>query len=82
VASSWRRTERGLELDVTVPPNATGRVHVPAPGPEAVTEVGDGRAVPAERAASVRLVGVKAGKVVYEVGSGRYQFRVAPARLP
>ena len=26
-------------------------------------------------AASVRLVGVEGGRVVYEVGSGRYQFR-------
>ncbi len=31
VATSWRRTAAGLELDVTVPANATGRVYVPAP---------------------------------------------------
>jgi len=82
VATSWRRTAAGLELDVTVPPNATGRVRVPASGPEVVTEVGDGRVVKAEAAASVKLVGVEGGRVVYEVGSGRYQFRVAgaPAR--
>jgi alpha-L-rhamnosidase len=79
VACSWRRTDAGLELDVTVPPNATGRVHVPAPRPEAVTETGGGR-VAADEARAVRLVGVEEGAVVYEVGSGRYQFRVATPR--
>ena len=67
VAARWRRTAAGLELDVVVPPNATGRVYVPAPSPQAVT---------ADQADSVRLVGVEGGRVVYEVGSGRYQFRV------
>jgi alpha-L-rhamnosidase len=77
VAASWRREAAGLELDVTVPAGATGRVYVPAPSPHAVSEVGTGRAVAAERAPSVRLVGVEGARVVYEVGSGRYQFRVA-----
>jgi alpha-L-rhamnosidase len=78
VATRWRRTATGLELDVTVPANATGRVYVPAPRPEAVTEVGDGKAVRAAQAASVQLVGVEGDRVVYEIGSGRYQFRVTP----
>jgi alpha-L-rhamnosidase len=77
VAARWRRTAAGLELDVTVPPNANGRVYVTAPNPQAVDETGTGKAVPADRADSVRLVGVEGGRVVYEVGSGSYQFRVA-----
>ena len=77
VAAGWRRTATGLELDVTVPANATGRVYVPASRPEAVTEAGGGKAVAAAEAASVELVGVEGDRVVYEVGSGRYQFRVA-----
>jgi alpha-L-rhamnosidase len=76
IAVRWERTATGLELDVTVPPNATGRVHVPASSPQAVTESGTGRAVAAGRAASVRLVGVKGQRVVYDVGSGRYLFRI------
>ena len=76
-ATSWRRTTGGLELDVTVPANATGRVYVPARSAQAVTEVGGGAATLAERAESVRLAGVEGGRVVYEVGSGVYQFRVA-----
>jgi alpha-L-rhamnosidase len=77
VATGWRRTATGLELDVTVPANATGRVHVPARRPEEVTEAGGGKAVVAAEAASVQLVGVDGDRVVYEVGSGRYLFRVA-----
>jgi alpha-L-rhamnosidase len=80
VASSWRRTAAGLELDVAVPPNATGRVHVPAPGPQFVSEQGEGQPVPAERARSVKRVGAEGGRIVYEVGSGRYRFQVGRAR--
>jgi alpha-L-rhamnosidase len=76
IALEWKRTDSGLELDVTVPPNATGRIQVPASGPQAVTEVGTGQTVAAARAPSVRFVGVEGDRVVYQVGSGRYQFRV------
>jgi alpha-L-rhamnosidase len=75
IAVRGKRTATGVELDVSVPPNATGRVHVPAASPRSVTETGAGRAVAADKAGSVRLVGVEAGRLVYEVGSGRYQFR-------
>ena len=76
VATRWRRSAAGLELDVVVPPTATGRVHVPASDAAAVTEIGGGR-FSAERAEGVRLVGVERGRVVFEIGSGRYRFRVA-----
>jgi alpha-L-rhamnosidase len=77
VATRWRRSEAsGLELDVTVPPTATGRVYVPARSATAVMEIGAGR-VAAEHAVGVRQVGVEGGRVVFDVGSGRYRFRVA-----
>ncbi|MBV9926774.1 MAG: family 78 glycoside hydrolase catalytic domain [Acidobacteria bacterium] len=68
VASRWKRTADGLELEVTVPPNATGRVHLPAPNPRAVTF---------DKSDHVKLLGAEGGRVVYEVGSGRYRFHVA-----
>ena len=77
VAARWKRTPMGLELDVTVPPNATGRVYVPASNPKAVTEVGKGRAVSADKADAVKLIGDEGDRLVYEVGAGQYQFRVA-----
>jgi len=51
-------------------------VYVPASSAAAVTEIGAGR-VAAARADGVRLVGVEGGRVVLDVGSGTYRFRVA-----
>ncbi|MFN8093914.1 MAG: family 78 glycoside hydrolase catalytic domain [Vicinamibacteria bacterium] len=76
VASSWRRTPDGLEMAVTVPPNATGRVHVPASSPWVVLESGSGRERRAETAPAVHLVGMRQGRAVYTIGSGSYRFRV------
>jgi alpha-L-rhamnosidase len=77
VATRWQRLAPGLELDVLVPPNATGRIYVPAARSQAVTEAGKGKAVMADKADCVKFIGVEGGRVVYEVGSGQYQFRVA-----
>jgi alpha-L-rhamnosidase len=66
VASQWRRTTLELELDVTIPPNARARVYVPASKPEDVTT----------RGAGPRFIGNMDGRIVYEIGSGDYQFRV------
>jgi alpha-L-rhamnosidase len=80
VASRWRRVGQGLELDVVVPATATARIYVPAANAAAVSESGQGRSVAAERATGVALVGVQGDRVVYDVGSGRYRFRVARIR--
>jgi hypothetical protein len=50
---------------------------VPAPNSQAVTETRNGKAVIADKADSVRFIGVEGGRVVYEVGCGQYQFHVA-----
>ena len=76
VATRWQRTDAGFELDVTVPPTATGRVYVPAASAAAVTEIGHGSSVVADRAPGVTLRGTEGDRVVYEVGSGVYRFRV------
>ena len=75
VATRWRRTEAGFELDVTVPPTATGVVHVPARSADSVSEAETG--VAAARADGIRLRGTSGDRVVFEVGSGTYRFRVA-----
>ena len=61
---------------MVVPAGATGKVYVPAANAAAVNEIGSGRPILAGRAPGVRLIGVEEDRVVYEVGSGRYQFRV------
>jgi hypothetical protein len=81
VKSAWRKTAGGIQLDVTVPPGSTGRVHVPGSDPSKVGEVGSGTPLVASRAPGVSLVGVTGDRVVYEVGSGSYAFRVGPGEF-
>jgi alpha-L-rhamnosidase len=69
-ASSWRRTARAFELDVTVPPGAQALVRIPAAAPEDVKESG----VPAAGSEGVEVVGREGDRVVLRVGSGRYAF--------
>jgi alpha-L-rhamnosidase len=79
VASSWRRTAAGLDLDITVPANARGRVYIPAASAQAVTEVKSAVGTASKTAAVVaRFVGLEGDRAVFEVGSGQYKFRVAP----
>lgn len=66
ITTNWKRTAAGLELEVMVPPNARARIYVPATKQAEVTVVND----------TVKFVGVDGDRVVYEVGSGRYRFRV------
>jgi alpha-L-rhamnosidase len=77
VAAAWRQTSSGLQLDVTVPPNATAEVHVPASGPALVREGGR----PADKADGVRFQRMVAGHAVYAVGSGEYHF-LSPSEVP
>jgi len=42
-----------------------------------VIEDGNGKAVVADKADSVRFINIEGGRIVYEVGSGQYHFRVA-----
>jgi alpha-L-rhamnosidase len=76
VAASWRKSDCGLNLDVTVPANATGTVAYPGTDPTGISEIGTGTTYqPANSAPGVTLVGVQDGRIVYRVGSGTYQFR-------
>ena len=70
VAAAWRKTPSGLELDVTVPPNATAEVHVPASSPTLVRESGREAAT----ADGVRFQRMVDGHAVYAIGSGEYHF--------
>lgn len=67
----WEHAGDSFTLDVTVPVNSTATVHVPTSDRGRVTEGG----IPADRADGVRLLQVRDGSAVYEVGSGTYRFR-------
>lgn len=82
VSSHWKRTGDGIVLEVVIPPNSQAAVWVPTSGlknptvTENMTEVWkNGRFVPG-------VAGINAGTdagswIKFEVGSGRYVFRVS-----
>ncbi len=73
IVSDWRRTTTGFELRVTIPPNTTATVHVPASSLDSVQE---GK-WPAIKAKGVRSFRFERGAAVFEVESGSYRFTSA-----
>jgi len=55
---------------VSIPPNTTATVYVPASAADLVTESGQ----PAARSIGVSLLRSEDGVAVFNVGSGKYQF--------
>ncbi|MFK4083617.1 family 78 glycoside hydrolase catalytic domain [Kribbella sp. NPDC020789] len=72
VSSHWTTTPDGLQLEVTVPANATAIVRLPAGDPALVTESGR----PLRRADHVSGVVDDGSAVTVNVASGTYRFRV------
>ena len=70
IESAWRIENGRFQLDVTVPPNTTATIFVPAVAPEKVTEGGQ----PAARARGVAQLSAENGAAVFRVGSGQYRF--------
>jgi alpha-L-rhamnosidase len=70
IRSAWRKEGAGFHLNVTVPVNTTATVYVPANDASQVSESGK----PAAEAAGVKWLRNEKGSVVFEVGSGNYQF--------
>jgi alpha-L-rhamnosidase len=72
IASEWRKDEKGLHWNITVPVNSTAMVYVPAQSAEAVKESGD----PANRARGVKFLRMESSRAVFEVRAGTYHFEV------
>jgi alpha-L-rhamnosidase len=73
IVSEWNRTNGKLAMRVTIPPNTTATIHVPASGLEAVTESG----LPAAESRGVAFLGMRDGAAVFQTGSGCYHFKSA-----
>ena len=73
IVSGWKREGGRLRMDVTIPPNATATVFVPAMDVTSVTESGHAAA----QADGVEFLRLERGAVVFSVGSGCYRFEVA-----
>ncbi len=72
IGVDWTRHEDRFELVVEVPANTTAEIHLPADDPADVFEGGR----PLAEVAGARALGREAGRLVVEVGSGRYRFSV------
>jgi alpha-L-rhamnosidase len=72
IRSEWTRKDRTFDWRVTIPPNTTATVYVPASGATAVTEGGK----PLAEAKGVRFLRAESGAVVLAVESGEYRFTV------
>ena len=70
IVSSWKREDGKFTLDVTIPPNTTATIYIPAKDAASVTEGGSGIGEPE----GIRLLGQEGQSIVCEVGSGEYRF--------
>jgi alpha-L-rhamnosidase len=70
IVSAWKRDGSRLTLNVTIPPNTTATVWVPAADPSQVTEGGK----PAAQADGVTFLRNEGHTGVYRIGSGQYAF--------
>ena len=74
IASLWKIEDQRLVWEISVPPNTSATVTVPASRAAEVTESDR----PLAEIPSLRLLREESGQVVIEVGSGTYRF-VAPS---
>jgi len=72
IESHWTVANGKLTLNVTIPPNTTAVVYVPAQAGAQITETGK----PADQALGVKYLRWEDGAAVYEVASGQYSFCV------
>jgi alpha-L-rhamnosidase len=80
IVSAWRKTPDAVEVEVVVPPNARGRIHLPAAAE--ILETGSGTSMPAAGAPGVTQAATEPGRVVFDVGSGHYQFTLKGLVVP
>ncbi len=71
IVSNWKRDGSKLTMDVTIPPNTTALVYVPAKDEAGVTESGK----PASKADGVKFLRMESNTAAYAVGAGTYQFQ-------
>jgi alpha-L-rhamnosidase len=79
IVSNWTREGDTVSMEVTIPPNTTATVFVPAKNAASVTESGK----PAGSIAGIQFLRMEDHAAVYSVGSGTYRFRSSfnPAKV-
>ncbi len=67
IKSSWKKTPKQFNWAITVPPNTTAVVYIPA---------NEGDVVAEQNIKDLKLIKNEKGRAVYEIGSGEYSFVV------
>lgn len=70
IISDWKIEGDMFRWNVTLPPNTTATLYVPAKGKGVVSESGQ----PADKSEGVRFLRIEDGAVLFQVGSGTYSF--------
>ena len=70
IVSNWRREDRRLSLEITIPANTTATVYVPAKDVARVTESG----VSAASADGIQFLRMEGTAALFRVGGGHYHF--------
>jgi len=73
IASSWRKKQEGLYLDIKVPSNTTAIVYLPASPGAIITEGGN----QVSQTKRIRSLPSGSNESIFEVGSGSYSFFVS-----
>jgi len=71
IRSDWEKKDGVVTMNVTIPGNTTATVYVPTESAANVTESGN----PIAEAEDVKFLRMEAGRAVFGVGSGTYEFR-------
>jgi hypothetical protein len=72
ITTEWKRDAEGITLEAVIPPNTTATVFLPAQSADQVRESG----VMAAKSRGVKFLRLENGVVVFEIASGKYQFKV------
>jgi alpha-L-rhamnosidase len=73
IVSEWRIKDDSFRWKISVPPNTTASIYVPARDPASVREGGR----PAAQSPGVKFLRAEPGTAIYEVGAGSYTFTSA-----
>ncbi|MDR8392710.1 glycoside hydrolase family 78 protein [Aliifodinibius sp. S!AR15-10] len=84
VSSSWQLLNEEFQLDITIPPNTSGKVHIPDLGHEEVTVSESGSIIWDSNGSPEDIENIingtrKNGYVTFDIGAGSYSFTLSPA---
>ncbi len=72
IGSDWKMQNNSFDLSAEIPVNTTAMVYLPVTGTSVITE--NGHSLSNNR--DVQMIGVKNGKAILCIGSGKYHFLV------